>query len=111
MHVALRCTHQCLTTQCDAGCRYPGEIIPGLLYLGNWEHAQDFSALQDLGIKRCASAAPSAAACQQLLLVATETCVHKPMRVDRGTTSKQPAFLCRDPSQGWTPLGEVGVYL
>lgn len=33
-------------------CRYPGEIIPGLLYLGNWEHAEDFAALQDLGIKR-----------------------------------------------------------
>lgn len=26
--------------------------MPGLLYLGNWDHAQDFAALQDLGIKR-----------------------------------------------------------
>lgn len=33
-------------------CRYPGEIIPDLLYLGNWEHAENFSALKDLGIKR-----------------------------------------------------------
>lgn len=34
------------------GCRYPGEIIPGLLYLGNWEHAEDFAALKDLGVKK-----------------------------------------------------------
>lgn len=33
-------------------CRYPGEIIPGLLYLGNWEHAENFAALKDLGIKK-----------------------------------------------------------
>lgn len=33
-------------------CRYPGEVIPGLLYLGNWEHAQNFAALKDLGVTR-----------------------------------------------------------
>lgn len=33
-------------------CRYPGEVIPGLLYLGNWEHAENFAALKDLGVTR-----------------------------------------------------------
>lgn len=41
-------------------CRYPGEIVPGLLYLGNWEHAQDFAALHDLGIKRYTLSHPQA---------------------------------------------------
>ena len=32
--------------------RYPGEIIPGLLYLGAWEHALDRARLQELNIQR-----------------------------------------------------------
>lgn len=43
------------SVKANAAIRYPGEIIPGLLYLGNWEHAENFSALKDLGIKRIIS--------------------------------------------------------
>jgi dual specificity MAP kinase phosphatase len=30
--------------------RYPAEIIPGKLYLGDWKHAQDAYGLEQLGI-------------------------------------------------------------
>lgn len=43
------------SVKAHAAVTYPGEIIPGLLYLGNWEHAQNFAALKDLGISRLIS--------------------------------------------------------
>ncbi|KAL0022102.1 hypothetical protein WJX79_009630 [Trebouxia sp. C0005] len=43
------------SVKANAAVGYPGEIIPDLLYLGNWEHAENFSALKDLGIKRIIS--------------------------------------------------------
>ncbi|KAL0049954.1 hypothetical protein WJX82_001575 [Trebouxia sp. C0006] len=43
------------SVKANATVGYPGEIIPDLLYLGNWEHAEDFSALKDLGVKRIIS--------------------------------------------------------
>ncbi len=42
----------------DAKClyspqrRYPGEIIPGLLYLGDWELAKAFDRLDEINVKR-----------------------------------------------------------
>ncbi|KAL0027469.1 hypothetical protein WJX77_003809 [Trebouxia sp. C0004] len=43
------------SVKANATVGYPGEIIPDLLYLGNWEHAENFSALKDLGVKRIIS--------------------------------------------------------
>lgn len=31
--------------------RFPGEIVPGLLYLGDWDNARDVERLQELNIK------------------------------------------------------------
>jgi hypothetical protein len=35
-----------------AHCSYPSQILPGLLYLGNWTHAQDLERLQELNVRR-----------------------------------------------------------
>jgi hypothetical protein len=35
--------------------RYPGEIVPKVLYLGDWEHAQQTERLDELNIRRCAA--------------------------------------------------------
>lgn len=43
------------SVKANATVGYPGEIIPDLLYLGNWEHAENLSALKDLGVKRIIS--------------------------------------------------------
>ncbi|KAL3135874.1 hypothetical protein ABBQ32_007430 [Trebouxia sp. C0010 RCD-2024] len=43
------------SVKAHATVTYPGEVIPGLLYLGNWEHAQNFAALKDLGVTRLIS--------------------------------------------------------
>jgi len=36
-----------------ASRRYPGEIVPGALYLGAWQHAEDTERLDELSVKRC----------------------------------------------------------
>ena len=36
--------------------RYPGEIVPKVLYLGDWEHAQQTERMDELNIRRCAAA-------------------------------------------------------
>ena len=33
-------------------CRYPSIILPGLLYLGDWDAAQDLLRLDELNIRR-----------------------------------------------------------
>ena len=33
-------------------CRYPGEIVPGALYLGAWQHAEDTERLDEINVKR-----------------------------------------------------------
>lgn len=37
------------------GCRYPGEVIPGLLYLGDWDSATAFERLDEIKVKRWAA--------------------------------------------------------
>ena len=32
-------------------CRYPSEILPRVLYLGEWSHAENHERLQDLGVR------------------------------------------------------------
>ena len=33
--------------------RFPGEVVPKVLYLGDWGHAEQVERLDELGIKRC----------------------------------------------------------
>jgi hypothetical protein len=35
-----------------AACRYPSVILPGLLYLGDWGHAEHEERLKEIGIRR-----------------------------------------------------------
>jgi hypothetical protein len=49
-------THTCVTAAAAAvgGCRYPSVILPGLLYLGDWGHAEHEERLKEIGIRRYA---------------------------------------------------------
>ena len=59
----VRCRH-CRTSRVPGTPRprplrsrsYPSQILPGQLYLGDWEHAADNERLAEMGIRRCGSA-------------------------------------------------------
>lgn len=42
------------STKANTAKRFPSEIIPGLLYLGDWAHAEALDRLAELNIRRCA---------------------------------------------------------
>ena len=42
------------STKANTAKRFPSEIIPGLLYLGDWAHAEAADRLSELNIKRYA---------------------------------------------------------
>lgn len=42
------------STKANTAKRFPSEIIPGLLYLGDWAHAEALDRLNELNIRRCA---------------------------------------------------------
>ena len=41
------------STKANTAKRFPSEIIPGLLYLGDWAHAEAVDRLSELNIRRC----------------------------------------------------------
>ena len=43
------------STKANTAKKFPSEIIPGVLYLGDWSHAEAVDRLRELGVKRCAS--------------------------------------------------------
>lgn len=54
-HIQQQLPYLC-SASVKANCskRFPSQILPGLLYLGDWEHAESADRLNEINVKRCA---------------------------------------------------------
>lgn len=48
-HYPFLCT---VSVKANSFKKYPSQILPGLLYLGDWAHAEAFDRLDEINIKR-----------------------------------------------------------